>query len=96
MKESKQWNVSYVIYVCSQFTFFLFGVLQDTVQNFNPYDEGGNGDGTGYVVHELGFFFNKSLKSFNFHNSANLTTEQWQMNIMMGVMYNIIGTCITV
>ena len=32
-------------------------VLQDTVQNFNPYAEGSSDEGTGYVVHKLGFFY---------------------------------------
>lgn len=28
---------------------FLLFVFQDTVLNFNPYAQGGQGDGTGYV-----------------------------------------------
>lgn len=51
---------------------FNFVVLQDTVQNFNPFAggsgaEGCNAEGTGYVViQELGFLFRSSIQLSHF------------------------------
>lgn len=45
----------YTLYTLMPLSLF---VSQDTVQNFNPFAEGGNseGTGTGYAVHDLGCF----------------------------------------